>query len=99
MPFAERAVALAPDQPALLDTLALAYADAQQMNKAIEWQVKAVALAPQTGGLRLNLAKLYLQADDKPRARTELDKLATLGPTFSAQDEVAQLLRKTTEAR
>ena len=99
LPFAERAVALAPDQPAVLDTLALAYADARQMSKAIEWQVKAVALAPQTGGLRLNLAKLYLQADDKPRARTELDKLATLGPAFSAQDEVAQLLRQTTQTQ
>ena len=92
-------MALAPDQPALLDTLTLAYADAKQMNKAIEWQVKAVALAPQTGGLRLNLAKLFLQADDKPTARTEIDKLATLGPAFSAQDEVAHLLRQTTEAK
>ncbi len=92
--MAERAVKLAPDQPALLDTLALVHADAKRYDKAIEWQTKAVDLAPQSGGLRLTLAKLYLLAKNRDGARAELDKLAQHGTAFVQHAEVAQLLKQ-----
>ncbi len=91
--LAERAVKLAPGQAAHLDTLAQALAQDKQIAKAIEWQIKAVAMAPESGAMRLSLAKLHLQAQDKAQAQTELNTLARRGTTFSAHAEVTQLLR------
>ena len=44
-------------------------------------------------GLRLNLAKIYIKAGDKARAKAELETLAKLGEKFPAQPEVAALLK------
>lgn len=91
--MAERANQLMPDQPALMDTLASALASENQTPRAIELQKKAVAQAPEDGNLRLNLARLYIKAGDKPQARTELDSLSKLGTKFPGQAEVAQLIQ------
>jgi putative PEP-CTERM system TPR-repeat lipoprotein len=94
--LAERAVKAAPNQPPLMDTLALALAAESQLPRALELQKKAVELAPEAPMFRLTLAKLQLQAGEKAKARIELEKLAKLGPKFAAgQDEVARLLRST----
>ena len=91
--FAERALSGAQDQPTVYDTLAQAHAADKNFTKAVEIQKRAVALAPDDGLLRLSLAKLYLQSGEKAQAKTELDRLATLGGKFAQQAEVAQLLR------
>ena len=52
-----------------------------------------VASAPDAAQFRLQLAKLHLQAGDKPSARTELATLAKLGSAFPRQAEVAELLK------
>ncbi len=94
--MAERAVKAAPNQPPLMDTLALALAAEAQLPKALEMQKSVVALAPEAPSFRLNLAKMHLQAGDKPAARIELDRLAKLGAKFTAgQAEVARLLKET----
>lgn len=90
---AEKAVKIAPDQPALMDTLALALAAESQLPRAIELQKKVVAMAPQAASFRLNLAKFELQAGDKAAARADLEALQKLGPKFSGQAEVTQLLK------
>jgi putative PEP-CTERM system TPR-repeat lipoprotein len=90
--YAEKANALRPDQPAFLDTLGTILSDAGQLRKALELQKKAVALAPESASIRLNLAKLYLQAGDKALARSELERLSKLGDKFADQAEVGQLL-------
>jgi len=51
-----------------------------------------MVLAPQNNGLRLTLARIYLESGDKANARTELETLAKLGDKFGAQDEVSKLL-------
>jgi cellulose synthase operon protein C len=89
--YAERAVRAAPNRPALMDTLALAHAAEQQPAKAIEVQLRALAMLPNDAFLRLNLARFYAQAGDKRAAKTELDRLAALGDRFPRQDEVAAL--------
>lgn len=91
--MAERALALAPDSPALMGTLAYCLAAEQQLPRAIEVQSKAVAAAPRAPQFRLQLARLYLQAGDKSNARSELEKLASLGNQFAGQSEVAALIR------
>lgn len=92
--LAERAAELAPDNPAVLDTLAAAHAEQGNLRKAIQWQVKAVELAPQVASYRLNLARLHIKANDRDLAVEELDRLAKLGKAFSGYSEVAQLRKK-----
>ncbi|HSQ72947.1 MAG TPA: XrtA/PEP-CTERM system TPR-repeat protein PrsT [Rubrivivax sp.] len=90
--LAEKANAVLPNQPALMDTLAYVLALEKQPQRAVELQKKAMAQAPQNNGLRLTLARIYLENGDKVNARTELETLAKLGDKFGAQDEVKKLL-------
>ena len=89
--YAERAVAAAPNLPALLDTLALALAAEKQAGKAIEQQLRALAMRPTDPFMRLNLARFYAQAGEKRKAKAELDRLEALGQRFAMQTEVAAL--------
>jgi Flp pilus assembly protein TadD len=75
-----------------MDTLAYVLALDRHPQRAVELQKKAMALAPQNNGLRLTLAKIYLESGDKVNARAELDTLAKLGDKFGAQAEVTRLL-------
>ncbi|MEK8053294.1 XrtA/PEP-CTERM system TPR-repeat protein PrsT [Ideonella sp. DXS22W] len=90
----EQALKLAPDAPAMLDTLAFALAAEGQLPRALEVQAKAVAAAPEAHNFRLQLARLLLQKGDKPAARAELDKLVKLGKDYPRQAEVAELLKQ-----
>jgi putative PEP-CTERM system TPR-repeat lipoprotein len=91
--MAERANQLLPGRPALMDTLAAALAADNQTQRAIDLQQKAIARAPEEASLKLTLAKIYLKAGDRPKARTQLENLAKLGDKFSAQGEVVELLK------
>jgi putative PEP-CTERM system TPR-repeat lipoprotein len=91
--YAERANKLVPNQPAFMDTLAMLLSAKGEHSKAVELQRKALELQPSNASLRLNLAKVYLAADDKVRAKTELDVLAKLGEKYPSQPEVAALLK------
>jgi putative PEP-CTERM system TPR-repeat lipoprotein len=92
--YAEKANALVADQPAYLDTLAMALAEDKQLPKALVTQKRAVELQPDNPSIRLNLARLYLQSGDKPLAKAELDRLSALGDRFGGQSQVTEL-RKT----
>ncbi|MEI7785657.1 MAG: XrtA/PEP-CTERM system TPR-repeat protein PrsT [Betaproteobacteria bacterium] len=91
--YAEKANQLAPNQPALMDTWAMLLSEKGQHTKAIELQSKALLAQPANTGFRLNLAKLYLAAGEKAKARLELDALAKQGPTASENAEIASLLK------
>jgi putative PEP-CTERM system TPR-repeat lipoprotein len=91
--LAERANLLFPDRAPLLDTLAAALAADKQLKKAIEIQKRAVARDPQDPAVRLNLARLLVQDNQKSQARAELEALARLGDRFVEQAEVTAMLR------
>ena len=59
-----------------------------------DWQPDVIfnLLEEFDGTLRLNLAKLYVKADQKGMARNELERIAKLGRKFPQQDEVNKLL-------
>ncbi|MEO7401619.1 MAG: XrtA/PEP-CTERM system TPR-repeat protein PrsT, partial [Polaromonas sp.] len=90
--YAEKANALAPNQPALMDTLAMLLSDKGDYAKAVELQNKALALQPQNALFKLNLAKIYIKGGKKDLAKKELDDLIKLGDKFPSQAEVAALL-------
>jgi putative PEP-CTERM system TPR-repeat lipoprotein len=91
--YAEKANELAPNQPAIMDTLAVLTAEKGNTGKAIELLRKAISLAPQAASIQLNLAKTLIKAGNKDDARKELEALAKLGDKFPGQAEVSQLLK------
>lgn len=91
--LAEKANALAPNQPAFMDTLAVLLSDKGDYAKAVELQNKVMALQPQNAVFRLNLARIHIKGGEKDLAKKELDELAQLGDKFGGQKEVAELLK------
>lgn len=91
--YAEKANALAPDQPALMDTLGVLLVDKGDAARGLDLLRKALGLAPQNAEIRFNLAKSLLKAGKKEDAKKELDELARLGEKFPEQGEVARLLK------
>ncbi|MBC7703010.1 MAG: PEP-CTERM system TPR-repeat protein PrsT, partial [Rhodoferax sp.] len=91
--YAERANKLAPGRPDFMDTMAVVLSQKGEHSKAVEVQLKALELQPKSAVLRLNLAKIYLAAGDKNRAKSELDALAKLGNEHPSHAEVMALLK------
>jgi cellulose synthase operon protein C len=89
---AERANALAPNQPVLMDTLAQVLAGQGQLPRALDVQRKALEIAPDAHDLRLRMARYLVDHGDKAAARTELDTLSRLGSAYPRQSEVHELL-------
>lgn len=90
--FAQKALALAPDQPAVMDTYAGALASEGQSAKALEVQRKVVQMSPDVPAYRLALARFLLATGDKSAARQELQQLSKLGKGFAQQADVEKLL-------
>lgn len=88
---AETANKLAPNQPAIMDTLGVLLVDSGNTTRGLELLQKASAMAPNAASIRLNLAKALIKTGQKDAARKELDELAKLGDRFPGQSEVAQL--------
>lgn len=91
--MAENATKLAPENPAILDTLAFALAADNQLPKAVETARAVLVQAPNEPIYRLNLARLLVRTGDKSGAKTELDRLVPLGSKFGRQGEVGDLLK------
>lgn len=91
---AQRAHEMAPNQASIIDTVATAHAQRKDLATAISWQRRAVAADPSEPLYRLNLARLLVDNGDRAEAKTELDKLATLGGRFAGHAEVTALLKR-----
>ena len=92
LPIARKADALAPNQPALMNTLAVALAAEKQLDQAIELQKKVLVLMPESQAMQLGLARLHVQAGQKPQARALLEPIAKAGDKFAGHAEVKALL-------
>jgi len=90
--YAETANRLAPDQPALMDTLGGILADAGKFDRALPLLERAVSLAPQQPSLRFSYAEALIKAGKKTEAKQQLQELEKLGDKFSQQASVQQLL-------
>lgn len=92
--YAEKANRISPNQPAIMDTLAMLLAAKGDSAQAIDLLRKALQLAPQAGLIQLNLAKVLIGSGQKDAARKELEALAKLGDKFPAQAEVTRLQKE-----
>lgn len=92
--YARRAVSVMPDQPDLMDTLAMALAADNQMAEALAIQQRALELSDGRPEIRLGLVRLLVKAGDKGAAREELAKLEKLGTGFRDHAEVKSIREK-----
>ncbi|MDP2809144.1 MAG: PEP-CTERM system TPR-repeat protein PrsT [Rhodocyclaceae bacterium] len=91
--YAEQANKLAPNQPAIMDTLGMLLIEQGNAERGLELLAKAVASAPQAAEIRLNHARALLKAGKKSAAKQELEVLAKLGDKYPAHAEVTALLK------
>lgn len=89
--YAEEANKLAPNQPAIMETLGSLYVAQGNLAPGVDLLAKAVALAPQNHDIRLSYAKALIKAGKKAEAKQALDTLAKLGNTYPAHAEVVEL--------
>ena len=92
--YAEKANKLAPNNPAIMETLGSLLSEKGDSARAIELLAKAIELAPQADTLKLSLARAQVKAGNKNEARKLLDDLAKLGDKFPRQAEVARLSKE-----
>ena len=88
---AEEANKLAPNHPAIMDTLGTLLVEKGETARGLELLQKAAAAAPDAPAIRLNFAKALVKAGQKDAARKEIQALEKLGEKFPAQAELAQL--------
>jgi putative PEP-CTERM system TPR-repeat lipoprotein len=90
--YAERAHDLAPDNPAIMDTLGSILAEAGQVERGLELLGRAADAAPDAYQIRLNFAKSLIKTDRKIAARRELEQLARLDERLPERQEAVKLL-------
>ena len=91
--YAERAVRLAPDSAAALDTLGTLLVSKGDASKGLEYLTKAAELAPKRHDIRLNYAKALAKAGRPDDARKELVALQAVADEFPGKSEIPALLK------
>lgn len=91
--FAERAVKLAPNSAAALDTLGALLVKRGDAKRGVEYLERATKLAPGRPEGRLNYAKGLLKTGNKAAAKKELESLQSVKEDFPGKSEVAELLK------
>jgi putative PEP-CTERM system TPR-repeat lipoprotein len=91
--YAERALKVAPNNAAVLDTYGMLLLKNGEVDKALTIMERAHGLAPARNDLRVNYAKALLKAGRKNDARKELEALQAVKENFRGKNEVAGLLK------
>lgn len=92
--FAERAVALAPNSPSVLDTLGMLHLRTGDAKKAMESLDRMRQLAPERLDLRLHYAMGLLQSGRIQEGQAELRELAAAKVEFPGKAGIPALLAK-----
>jgi putative PEP-CTERM system TPR-repeat lipoprotein len=90
--YAERAHALAPASPAIMDTLGWICLETGQLARALPLLQKASALAPDAGAIGYHFGLALARSGDKRGARRELERLLAAPGEFPHRAEAQALL-------
>jgi putative PEP-CTERM system TPR-repeat lipoprotein len=90
---AEKALKLAPDSPAVQDTLGWILVEQGQTPRGIELLRKALGKAPKSNTVRYHHAAAQARIGNKPQARRELEKLLADTPKFPESEAARTLLK------
>ncbi len=92
--FAEQALKLKPDNPAVMDTLGWLLVQEGQPQRGIKLLQQALSKAPDVAEIQYHLAAAFAKAGDRIRAQRELDRLLASGMAFSQEQEARTLLKQ-----
>ncbi|MDB5920380.1 MAG: prsT [Massilia sp.] len=90
--YAERAHALAPGNPTIMDTLGSICFARGDLKRALPLLQQASALAPGSPEIGFHLAQALVKSGDKPGARRELERLLGAPGEFARRAEARALL-------
>jgi putative PEP-CTERM system TPR-repeat lipoprotein len=91
--YAEQAYALAPQDPGVMDTLAVLLLDKNEPRRALDLLEKAGRLAPTSSAIALHRATALTQTGETAAARQALTELLAREGDFAERAEAANLLR------
>lgn len=92
--YAEKAYALAPDHPGVLDTLGWILVEQGNTARGLPLLEKAASLDPRAADIQYHLVLGLLKSGDKAKARKELEQLLGSGRRFSKIDEAKELIKQ-----
>lgn len=92
--YAEKAYKLAPDNPAIQDTLGWILVEQGNTTRGVELLRKATSSAPMVAEIHYHLAMGLLKSGDKVQARKELEQVLVTGKNFSKLEEARTLLKQ-----
>ena len=90
---AELALKQAPDNPSIMDTLAMIMIDSERVAPAIDLLNKALARNQGDLNIRFHLAQAYVKTGEHAKARQELESVIQTGQKFDSETEARSLLR------
>lgn len=90
--YAQKAYSIAPQSPAVADTLGWVMTEQGQVKPGLDLLEKAAKDAPKQLDIRLHLAKAQIKAGNKDAARGELQAIVKDGAGSAEAKESAQLL-------
>ena len=91
---AEKAHQLAPDNPAILDTLGWILVEQGDMTRGLPLLQKAVTQAPEAAEIRYHFVLGLVKSGDKAKARKELEQLLATGKDFPKIEAAKALLKQ-----
>ena len=92
--YAERANKVAPDNPAVMDTLAGILMAQGKPQRAVQLLQQAQSKAPDNAEIQFHYAQALAQSGDATRARGELQRLFDSGIAFSKETEARALFKQ-----
>ncbi len=92
--FAEQALKLKPDNPAVMDTLGWILVQQGQTERGIKLLQQALAKTPDMTEIQFHLAAALARSGDPVRARGELERLLATGVAFPQEQEARALLKQ-----
>ncbi|MDP2031692.1 MAG: PEP-CTERM system TPR-repeat protein PrsT [Thiobacillus sp.] len=92
--FAEQALKLAPNNPAVMDTLGWILVQQKQTARGIKLLQQALTKSPDAAEIQYHLAAAYAQSGDVVRARGELERLLANGLAFPQEVDARALLKQ-----
>lgn len=92
--YAEKAYQIAPDNPAIMDTLGWILIEQGNTARGLQLLQKAVSRAPDAEEIRYHFAAGLAKSGDKAKARTELETLLSSGRSFPSREEARALLKQ-----
>jgi FimV-like protein len=91
--YAEKALALAPNNPAVMDTLGYILVERGDIKRGLPYLEKAAAAAPAAINIRYNLAMAQMKAGDKEAARKNLEEVVAKGGASGKAEEAKAALK------